>query len=82
MNLPTNFKTWILELQNLENIKMASNVEIEPIEHDIEDSFDESNWFDNLELKLCPLFSLLGLFVCILYFIVETIKAGKPEYKL
>ena len=63
---------------------MASNNEIEPIEDDIhiEDSFDESNWYDNLELKLCPLFSLLGLFVCILYFIVETIKAGKPEYKL
>jgi hypothetical protein len=61
---------------------MASNVEIERIEHDIEDSFDDSNWFDNLELKLCPLLSLLGLFVCVLYFIVETIKAGKPEYKL
>ena len=63
---------------------MASNNEIEPIEDDIhiEDSFDESNWYDNLELKLCPLFSLLGLFVCILYFIVKTIKAGKPEYKL
>ena len=63
---------------------MASNNEIEPIEDDIhiEDTFDESNWYDNLELKLCPLFSLLGLFVCILYFIVETIKAGKPEYKL
>ena len=62
---------------------MASNNEIEPIEDDIhiEDSFDESNWYDNLELKLCPLFSLLGLFVCVLYFIVETKKAGKPEYK-
>ena len=63
---------------------MASNNEIEPIEDDIhiEDSFDESNWYDNLELKLCPLFSLLGLFVCVLYFIVDPIKAGKPEYKL
>ena len=61
---------------------MSSNVEIEPIENDIEDSFDESNWFDNLELKLCPLLSLLGLFVCLLYFIVDPIKAWKPEYKL
>ena len=40
---------------------MASDDESESIEHDIEDSFDDSNWFDNLELKLCPLLSLLGL---------------------
>ena len=31
---------WNLELHNFENIKLASNVEIDRIEHDIEDSFE------------------------------------------
>ena len=43
------------------NVSKWLLVEIERIEPDIKDSFDapESNWFDNLELKLCPLLVLL-----------------------
>ena len=65
---------------------MASNVEIEPIEHDIEDSFDapESNCLDNLDLP--PLVILLLVLFCVLYIIVtvilETTKAKEPPYKL
>ena len=65
---------------------MASNVEIEPIEHDIEDLFDapESNCLDNLDLP--PLVILLLVLFCVLYFIVtvilETTKAKEPPYKL
>ena len=65
---------------------MASNVEIERIEHDIEDLFDapESNCLNNLDLP--PLVILLLVLFCVLYFIVtvilETTKAKKPEYKL
>ena len=65
---------------------MASNVEIEPIEHDIEDSFDapESNCLDNLDLP--PLVILLLVLFCVLYFIVtvilENTKAKEPPYKL
>ena len=62
---------------------MASNVEIEPIEHEIEDSFDapESNCLD------LPLLVILLLFLfCVLYIIVtvilETTKTKEPTYKL
>ena len=65
---------------------MASNVEIERIEHDIEDLFDapESNCLDNLDLP--PLVILLLVLFCVLYFIVtailENTKANEPPYKL
>jgi hypothetical protein len=65
---------------------MASNVEIEPIEHDIEDSFDapESNCLNNLDLP--PLVILLLVLFCVLYLIVmvilENTEANKPPYKL
>ena len=65
---------------------MASNVEIEPIEHDIEDSFDapESNCLNNLDLP--PLVILLLVLFCVFYAIVtvilENTKANEPPYKL
>jgi len=65
---------------------MASNVEIERIEHDIEDLFDapESNCLNNLDLP--PLVILLLVLFCVLYFIVtvilENTKANEPPYKL
>jgi hypothetical protein len=65
---------------------MFSNLEIEPIEHDIEDSFDavESNWLNNLDWP--TLVILLLVLFCVLYFIVSVIFENRNEqnspYKL
>ena len=65
---------------------MASNGAIEPIENDIEDSFDdsESNCLDRLDLP--PLVILLLVLFCVLYLIVTAIlenkKANETTYKL
>ena len=65
---------------------MASNVEIEPIEHNIEDSFDAPglNCLNNLDLP--PLVILLLVLFCVLYLIVtailENTEGKEPLYKL
>ena len=60
---------------------MFSNLEIEPIEHDIEDSFDapESNWLNNLDWTILVI--LLLVLFCVLYFIVPIILENRDEQK-
>ena len=63
---------------------MASNAEIEPIENDIEDSFDARD--SNCHRNLPPLVILLLVLFVVLYLIVTAIlenrKASESPYKL
>ena len=60
---------------------MFSNLEIEPIEHDIEDSSDapELNWLDNLDWTILVI--LLLVLFCVLYSIVSVILENRNEQK-